>query len=177
MSVKMSNRENVKLSLQSIGSNKLRTFLTALIIAIGITALVGILTSIDAIKNSLTDSFSAMGSNSFNIRNRGLNVRTGGSGTRAKEFPPITYYQAMDFKDQFDYPAVVSLSTYASTGAVAKYKSAETNPNINILGADENYLETAGYKLSLGRNFSQREIEYGSSVVIVGSEIVERLFK
>src|SRR5690606_17658037 len=93
------------------------------------------------------------------------------------EFPPITYYQVMDFKDQFDYPAVVSLSTYASTGAVAKYKSAKINPNINILEADENYLEIAGYKLSLGRNFSQREIEYGSSVVIVGSEIVERLFK
>src|SRR5690606_41247547 len=88
MPVKMSYRENVKLSLQAISSNKLRTFLTALIIAIGITALVGILTSIDAIRSSLTDSFSAMGSNSFNIRNRGLNVQIGGSGTRSKQFPP-----------------------------------------------------------------------------------------
>lgn len=177
MSVKMSNRENVKLSLQSISSNKLRTFLTALIIAIGITALVGILTSIDAIKNSLTDSFSAMGSNAFNIRNRGLNVQIGGSGTQPKTFPPITYYEAKDFKDRFDYPAVVSLNTYASFGATVTYKSEQTNPNINVLGADEYYLETAGYKLSLGRNFSTREVEYGSNVVIVGSEVVERLFK
>ncbi len=177
MSVKMSNRENVKLSLQSISSNKLRTFLTALIIAIGITALVGILTSIDAIKNSLTDSFSAMGSNSFNIRNRGLNVQIAGSGTRPKQYRQISYYEAKAFKDQFDYPAVVSLSTYASFGATAKFKSEQTNPNINVLGADENYLETAGYKLSIGRNFSQREIEYGSNVVIIGSEIVRRLFK
>src|SRR5690606_40432328 len=121
MSVQMSNTENVKLSMQSISSNKTRTFLTALIIAIGITALVGILTSIDAIKSSLTDSFSAMGSNSFNIRNRGLNVRIGGGGTRAKQFPPISYYQAKDFKDQIDYPAVVSLSSYASAGAFVKY--------------------------------------------------------
>ena len=176
MSVKMSNKENVKLSLQSISSNKLRTFLTALIIAIGITALVGILTSIDAIKNSLTDSFSAMGSNSFNIRNRGINVQIGGGGTRPRQFPQITYYQAKAFKDGFDYPAVVSLSTYASTGARAKYKSEETNPNINVLGADENYLATAGYKLSAGRNFSQREIEHGSNVVIVGAEVIRRLF-
>ncbi|SFB99999.1 putative ABC transport system permease protein [Parapedobacter composti] len=177
MSVKISNRENVKLSLQSISSNKLRTFLTALIIAIGITALVGILTSIDAIKNSLAESFSAMGSNSFNIRNRGVNVQIGGSGTRPKQYPAITYYQAKAFKDAFDHPALVSVSTYASFGATAKYKSEQTNPNINVLGADENYLETAGYKLSLGRNFSQREIEYGSNVVIVGSEVVRRLFK
>src|SRR5690606_19620603 len=151
MSVKMSSRENVKLSLQSIGSNKLRTFLTALIIAIGITALVGILTSIDAIKNSLTDSFSAMGSNSFNIRNRGINVRIGGSGTRPKDFPAISFYEARAFKEQFDYPAVVSLNTYASYGATATYRSERTNPNINVLGADEHYLETAGYKLSQGR--------------------------
>lgn len=177
MAIKMSSRENVKLSLLSISSNKLRTFLTALIIAIGITALVGILTSIDAIKNSLTDSFSAMGSNSFNIRNRGLNVQIGGSGTRPRSFRQITYYEAKDFKERFDFPAVVSLSTNASFGATVTYKSEQTNPNINVLGADENYLETAGYKLSLGRNFSQREIEYGSNVVIVGSEIVRRLFK
>src|SRR5690606_2851573 len=167
MSVQMSNTENVKLSMQSISSNKTRTFLTALIIAIGITALVGILTSIDAIKSSLTDSFSAMGSNAFNIRNRGLNVQIGGGGTRTQTFPPITYYEAKDFEDRFDYPAVVSLNTYASFGATVTYKSEQTNPNINVLGADEHYLETAGYKLSLGRNFSSRDIEYGSNVVIV----------
>lgn len=177
MSVQMSYRENVKLSLQSISSNKLRTFLTALIIAIGITALVGILTSIDAIKSSVTDSFSAMGSNSFNIRNRGMNIQIGGSGTRPKSYTRITYHQAKEFKDQYDFPSLVSVSAYATTGAVAKYKSEQTNPNINVLGSDENYLETAGYKLSSGRNFSLREIEFGSSVVIIGGEVLKRLFK
>jgi putative ABC transport system permease protein len=177
MSVKMSYRENVKLSLQAISSNKLRTFLTALIIAIGITALVGILTSIDAIKSSVTDSFSAMGSNSFNIRNRGINIQIGGSGTRPKRYQNITYHQAKRFKDDYTFPATVSLSTYASFGAIAKYQSEQTNPNINLLGGDENYLVTAGYKLSSGRNFSLREIEYGSAVVIIGEEIVTRLFK
>lgn len=177
MSVKMSYRENVKLSLQSISSNKLRTFLTALIIAIGITALVGILTSIDAIKSSITDSFSAMGSNSFNIRNRGMNIQIGGSGTRPKSYTRITYHQAKEFKDKYEFPSLVSLSAYATTGAVAKYKSEQSNPNINVLGSDENYLETAGYKLSSGRNFSTREVEFGSSVVIIGGEVVKRLFK
>lgn len=177
MSVKMPLRENVKLSLQSINSNKLRTFLTALIIAIGITALVGILTSIDAIKNSLTDSFSSMGANSFTIRNRGINVQIGGGGERPKRYPPITYHQAKAFKDRFEFDGVVSLNTYASFGGTAKYKSETTNPNINVMGADENYLQTAGYKLSSGRNFSSREIQFGSSVTIVGTEIVRRLFK
>ncbi len=177
MSVNMPIRENVKLSLQSIASNKLRTFLTALIIAIGITALVGILTSIDAIKSSLTDSFSSMGANSFTIRNRGVNVQIAGSGQQARRYPPITYHQAKAFKDRFEFDGVVSLNTYASFGGTATYKSETTNPNINVMGADENYLQTAGYTLSAGRNFSTREIEYGSAVTIVGSEIIRRLFK
>src|SRR5690606_2737845 len=123
------------------------------------------------------DSFSAMGSNSFNIRNRGINIQIGGGGTRPKVFPRITYYQAKAFKEQYEFPAVVSVSANASSGAVAKYKSEQTNPNINVLGSDENYLETAGYKIAEGRNFSPREVELGNNVVIVGGEVVKRLFK
>lgn len=177
MSVTMSIRESVKVSMQSIGANKLRTFLTALIVAIGITALVGILTSIDAIKGSVTESFSAMGSNSFNIQNRGLNIRVGGRGTRPKAYPPITYHQATQFKNRFDFPAIVSISASASSGATASYKSEQTNPNIRIEGSDENYLQTGGHRLAAGRNFSLREIEFGAQVVIIGGEIKRRLFR
>lgn len=177
MSVNMSYRENVKLALQSIVSNKLRTFLTALIIAIGITALIGVLTSIDAIQSSLTNSFSSMGSNSFNIRNRGINVQIGGSGSQAKVFPSITYQDALNFKQRFDFNAVVSLNANVTWGATAKYQAEKTNPNIGVLGADENYLQTSGYKLQDGRNFTAQDMENASSVVIIGSEIKDKLFK
>lgn len=177
MSVKIPYRENVRLSLESIVSNKLRTFLTALIIAIGITALVGILTSIDAITNSLTDSFSAMGANAFNIRNRGLNVQIGGGGNRPKVFKKISYREALAFRDKFDFPALVSVSAYASNGAIVKFGSEQSNPNISVLGADDHYLQTGGYKLESGRNFTQRELETGAHVVIIGSEIKKQLFK
>src|SRR5690606_16040203 len=139
MPVKMSFRESVKLSLHSIKANKLRTFLTALIVAIGITALVGILTSIDAIRGSVSDSFSAMGSNSFNIQNRGINIRIGGGGTRPRSYPSITYHQARQFKARYDFPALVSISATASSAAIATYGSEQTNPNINVVGSDENY--------------------------------------
>lgn len=176
MPVKMSFRESVKLSLHSIKANKLRTFLTALIVAIGITALVGILTSIDAIRGSVSDSFSAMGSNSFNIQNRGINIRIGGGGTRPRSYPSITYHQARQFKARYDFPALVSISATASSAAIATYGSEQTNPNINVVGSDENYLATGGYKLSAGRNFSLREIEFGGNVMIIGGEIRKRLF-
>jgi len=173
----MSYVENVKLALQSIISNKLRTFLTALIIAIGIMALIGVLTSIDAIQSSLTNSFSSMGSNSFNIRNRGVNVRIGDSGSQAKVFPSITYQDALDFKRRFDFDAVVSLSANVTWGATAKYKAEKTNPNIGVLGVDENYLQTSGYKLEDGRNLTAQDVDNATSVVIIGQEVKSKLFK
>ncbi|MBC7746345.1 MAG: ABC transporter permease [Flavobacterium sp.] len=172
----MSYSENVKVALQSVKSNKLRTFLTAIIIAIGLTALVGILTSIDAIEGSLNNTFSSMGANSFTIRNRGTGIRIGGSGQRPKRFSPITFQEAMAFKQSFNFPATVSVNAFASFAATAKYGNIKTNPNISVLGGDDYYILTAGYKLASGRNFSQAELEFGSSVVIIGSEIRTKLF-
>ncbi|WP_423149580.1 ABC transporter permease [Rubrolithibacter danxiaensis] len=176
MAVKISHKENIKVALQSIKSNRLRTFLTALIIAIGLTALVGILTSIDAIKGSLNNTFSSMGSNSFTIRNRGLGIRVGGEGQQPKRFRPITYRESVEFKTRFNFPALVSVNVFASFAGTVKYGNEKTNPNISVLGADDNYLYTGGYKLAAGRNFSQGELELGSNVVIIGNEIKTTLF-
>ena len=172
----MSYSENVKVAMQSVKGNKLRTFLTAIIIALGITALVGILTSIDAIEGSLNNTFSSMGANSFTIRNRGIGIRIGGGGQRPKRYKSIDYRQATAFKSNFDFPATISVNTFASFGGTAKYGNEKTNPNISVLGADENYLISAGYKIASGRNFSQSELNYGTSVVIIGDEIKTRLF-
>ena len=173
----MSYSENVKVALQSVKSNKLRTFLTAIIIAIGLTALVGILTSIDAIEGSLNNTFSSMGANSFTIRNRGTGIRIGGGGQRPKRFTAITYQESMAFKESFNFPATVSVNAFASFAATAKYGNTKTNPNISVLGGDDYYLLTGGYKLAAGRNFSQAELEFGSGVVIIGQEIKTKLFK
>ncbi|MGE8290966.1 MAG: ABC transporter permease, partial [Sphingobacterium sp.] len=176
MSVKMSYVENVKLALQSIVGNKLRTFLTALIIAIGMMALIGVLTSIDAMKNSLTDSFSSMGSNSFNIRNRGINVQIGTGGTRSKVFANITYAQAARFRQNFHFNAITSISANVTWNSTVKFQSKKTNPNIGLIGTDENYLQTSGYVVSEGRNFSVRDVETGGAVIIIGSEVSKMLF-
>ena len=61
---------NIKIAIKSIKINLLRTILTIFIIAIGITALVGIQTAIESIKSSINDNFTSMGANTFNIRNK-----------------------------------------------------------------------------------------------------------
>jgi len=169
-------RENIKVAIQSVKSQKLRTILTALIIAIGIMALVGILTTIDAIKSSINDKFTSMGANSFNIQNRGYGIRVGRKGTKAKRFRSINYFQATRFAELFTFPASTSLSVIVSGTSVAKYDNAKTNPNMLVVGGDANYLLNGGYEIEKGRNFSPQEIQYGESVIIIGHELVSKFF-
>ncbi|MFU8843416.1 MAG: ABC transporter permease [Bacteroidales bacterium] len=170
-------RENIRISLESIRSHWVRTILTISIIAFGLMALVGILTSIDAIKYYLTENFTMMGTNTFTIRNRSMRIQIGSQVQKARLFEPITYKQAMAFKENFDFPAITSVSSFATHIATLKYKSEKTNPNVPVLGTDENYLATSGNELDKGRNFSPHEIYFGSHVAIIGNDLVTRLFK
>lgn len=176
MAVNTTLRENFDIALQSISGNRLRTSLTALIIAIGITALVGMRTAINGMEARTNETFSSMGANSFTLRNRGTGIQFGGGG-RAKSYQAIRYDQAQRFKNKFNFPATVSVNTYASYQATVKRNELKTNPNISILGADENYLQTGGFKIASGRNFSQSELEHGDNVVLIGDEIKLKLFK
>lgn len=169
--------EYLKIALQSIKSQALRTILTALIIAIGISALVGILTAIDAIKASLTGEFALLGANTFTIQNRGPNIRIGRSGERPKNYPPITYYEAMRFKERMSTRlSRTSVSFVASGIAQLSFEGQSTNPNITIMAADENYLQTGGYSLESGRNLSIADVQNASAVALIGQEVVRRLF-
>ena len=123
----MKLKDNIKVAFGSINDNKLRTVLTALIIAIGIMALVGILTSIDGMKKSINDNFASMGANSYSIRNRGSgSIRIGGGRAKQKRFDNITFDQAADFKRKFKFPATVSVSSFASFASTAKYNNNKT---------------------------------------------------
>jgi putative ABC transport system permease protein len=173
----MTYTENVRLALHSIKSNRLRTMLTALIIAIGLSALVGILTTLDAVKKSMTEAFSSMGANSFTIRNRGSGIRVGNPGERPKPFTSIRYEEALKFKERLNTPATVAVSVRASGVSTVKYGNLKTNPNISIQGVDENGLASQGLDLELGRNFSATEATLGNDVCIIGSEISKTLFK
>lgn len=168
-------KENLRIALRSIRSNLLRTILTILIIAIGITALVGILTAIDSIKSSLNSQFTTMGANTFTISNRVMRIHIGKSGRRVR-YKPIVFRDAMRFKENYSFPALVSVYTTASYTATMKYNTIKTNPNIQVYGVDELYMQVAGNELAKGRNFSSQEILMNTNVVIIGAELEKTLF-
>ena len=167
--------EYFRTAISSIRASILRATLTVVIIAIGITALVGILTAIDAIKVSISSNFTNMGANTFTIRNKGLNQR-GNNGQRAKQHRVITYDEAVFFKQHYQFPALVSISSMGTGTGIVKYMERKTNPNITVFGIDENYLATSGYDIEFGRAISEQDVGSYMNVVILGTEIAKNLF-
>lgn len=173
----MTIRENIIIALNAIRANLLRAVLTLLIIAFGIMALVGILTSIDAIKSSLTNNLASMGTNTFNVIRKGTGLGGGERGRRAKVGAKITFKEALAFKEKYQYPALVSLSALGTMAATVKHKDIKTDPTTTVYGADENYLDVAGYELAVGRNITALESEQGRNIVILGAGIAKKLFE
>lgn len=171
-------RENIEEGLRSIQSNLLRTVLTALIIAIGITSLVGILTAIDGIQGSVNSSFADLGANTFTVRNRSDDDFRSG-GRRNKQYPAITYRQAKAFAEKFkaSYTATASLSADIAGAVQVNYRSNKTNPNSHVVGSDEQYLPINGYKIDLGRNLDRNDMENALNVAVLGQEIARKLFE
>jgi putative ABC transport system permease protein len=172
----MKTVESIFFALGSIRANLMRTVLTFLIIAFGIMALVGILTSIDSIKASLSDNFASMGANTFNIIRTGTGVQGGRRGERSNVGKSITFHEANSFKDRYTFPSLVSVSALGSMSAVVKLGERETNPNSAVYGIDETYFNVAGYKISAGRNVTSAEAVEGRNVAILGTAIIDKIY-
>jgi putative ABC transport system permease protein len=169
-------RENIRIAFQSIRTNMVRSVLTIFIIAFGIMALVGILTSISSINNTVATQFAFMGANTVTIQSRSMFSHGNDDHERVKNNAYISYQEAGRFKSEFNFPAKVSLFTRASSTATVKFNSKKTHPNIPVLGTDENYLSTSGYEIDKGRNFTLQEVEMNRNYAIIGSQLTTKLF-
>lgn len=171
-------RENTKIALGSIKSQILRTVLTIIIIAIGIWALVGILTVVSALDNTLLKNFASMGSNTFSISQYDFSSQINRNKTEEKVNPIISYPQAKEFQKKFDFPfTTTSLSFTAVSNAEVKYENQKTDPEISVLGIDENYIPNKGLELTKGRNLNMFDVSNSNYVCVLGANFEEGLFE
>ncbi|MDZ7897126.1 MAG: ABC transporter permease [Arcicella sp.] len=167
--------ENIYEGLRSIRANMLRTVLTALIIAIGITSLVGSLTVVDGIQSSVNNSFAGLGANAFDVRNRQI-YKIRKQGEKEKSYPTIDYREAKLYKEKFGKSATIGIKINVTFNAEIKYESKQTNPNTRVMGMDENYLNIKGFKIDKGREFSKSDLEIGTNICIIGVDVINQIF-
>jgi putative ABC transport system permease protein len=187
----MTIQDSFALAWRTVKGNKLRTGITVAIIAFGIMALIGIITAISAMNQSLKENFSFMGANAFSVRYKELNARMGGpnqgddfaktkKGQKEKKSnldKPIRIEEATYFKEHYGFSrAMVSISRRGSGNNELHYKDRKTNPQVSLMGGDENFLAVNGYSLSTGRNLNNVDIESGRNICMIGSNVAEKLF-
>jgi putative ABC transport system permease protein len=186
----MTTLDSLSLAWRTVRSNKLRTGITVAIIAFGIMALIGIITAIEAMNQSLKESFSSMGANAFSIRFKESRVSFGGGrngnmqakkrGLKEKKSnlgKPIRKEEAEFFKANFNFPgSQVSIYRRGPGAQEIHYEDKKTNPQITLWGGDENYLAVNGYSVDVGRNLNTLDIQSGRSVCLLGSNVAKKLF-
>ncbi|MES2371838.1 MAG: ABC transporter permease [Bacteroidota bacterium] len=186
----MTTLDSLSLAWRTVRSNKLRTGITVAIIAFGIMALIGIITAIEAMNQSLKESFSSMGANAFNIRYKESRARMGGNGNddlkktrrglkekKSNLGKPIRREEAEFFKANYNFPgSQVSIYRRGPGAQEIHYEEKKTNPQITLWGGDENYLAVNGYTINVGRNLNTLDVESGRSVCLMGSNVAVKLF-
>ena len=185
----MNTGDSISLSFRTIKGNRLRTSITVIIIGLGIMALIGIITAIQAVNASLTQSFSTMGANAFSIRykarvvqfgdKRGETTVTTKSSLKnrvSSEGKLISYDEARLFKQRYSFPAKVSIALQGPNNIVVNDELKKTNPDIRVIGGDENYLDINGYTLAAGRGFNQSDIESGANFCVLGYAVAQKIY-
>lgn len=169
-------RENLRIAFDSIKSQLLRTILTVCIIAIGIFALVGILSFVNALENTLSSDFASLGSNTFNLQRYERTTRR--SGERPVVNPLLGYRQVKEFTETFEFPAAQTAISFSGTRtAEVKYENEKTDPEVIVLGVNEHFLQNSGLAIERGRNFTSFDIANNTRVCVLGSDFEKSLFE
>ncbi|MBS0662330.1 MAG: ABC transporter permease [Verrucomicrobia bacterium] len=171
--------EILRMAFGSLGVNKLRSSLTMLGITIGVFSVIGVMTAVSALRQSIETGISFLGSNIIQIAKRPIGLTDEGANRRRYDMRrDITYAQAQRFKELMEnWTDVVCLKTFNNDSlAEATYQNRKTTPNLNFGGTNEHFLTANQYAISFGRNFTPADVDLIRPVAIIGKGIVDRLF-
>ncbi len=168
--------EILRIAFSSIGVNKLRSILTMFGIAIGVFSVIGVMTAVTALRSSIEVNLSFLGSNTFQFGK--YPAAAGGHDHRKYDMRRnITLAQARRYQELMAGTTdAVCLKVFHYNTAQAVYNARKTTPDVSFGGTNEHFLSANQYEIALGRNLQPEDVELGRPVVVIGQDIVQRLF-
>lgn len=168
-------KETTKQAYDSLKANKLRSFLTLLALVIGVFSVIVSTTAVAVLDNYFKNTMSIMGSDVINV-SRTPAVQMGSLSDEIRNRKYIDFEIAERLDEQMRIGR--GMSPDESFGiAEISFNDVETEPNVRIVGSNENYLANNAYELENGRNFTPDDIQYGRNVVLLGRDVQNVLFK
>ena len=165
------NYQNLfKIAIRAIAANKMRSFLTALGIIIGIAAVITMLAIGQGSKASIKANIAEMGSNMIMI-SPGADMR-GGVRQDASSMETLKQADYQSIKDECNYISAIS-PTVNSSG---QWIYGNNNAQSSIYGVNQDYLSIRQLKVADGEMFTDTDIKAASKVCILGQTVVDYLF-
>mgnify|MGYP002515485110 FL=1 len=165
------NYQNLfKIAIRAIFANKMRSFLTALGIIIGIAAVITMLAIGQGSKASIKANIAEMGSNMIMI-SPGADMR-GGVRQDASSMETLKQADYQSIKDECNYISAIS-PTVNSSG---QWINGNNNTQSTIYGVNQDYLSIRQLKVADGEMFTDTDIKTASKVCILGQTVVDYLF-
>ena len=163
-------------ALNSIRGNKLRASLTLLGIIIGVFSIIGVMTLLDALQKGIDSGLSQLGTNTFQVQKWPATFVAGpGKWRKYEKRKPITIDQGFQLKESSQLAKFIGLEDW-SGGKTVKYRTEQTNPNVQMAGVTTSFLPANNYTLSEGRFFTDDEVKSTRHTAVLGMEVVEKLF-
>ena len=163
-------------SLHSLRSNKLRTFLTILGIVVGIFSIIVIMTIITMLQSSIENGVAFLSKNTFQI-NKFPAIHSGGPGSweKYRNRKDITIEDFMRLKDVLKTAKYIGAEQNAQ-GKVIKSAYAKTNPNISVIGVTIEAYMTHNVTIMDGRNLTEMDVDHSTYTCLLGNSVTEKIF-
>ncbi len=161
--------DSMQTALESLAHNKLRSFLTALGIIIGVASVIVMVALGTGAQQAVQSRFRGLGSNEMTISQR----RQFGGGNQGVLSKPITYAQATGLKE---LPLIVAVqASLSNTGSVVRGRESLDDTTILGVAADWIATQNPGY-VAQGDFFGANDVEDKTRVVIIGQTVAKQLF-
>src|SRR5687768_1917236 len=165
--------ETVRISVEALRTNKLRSSLTILGVTIGVFSVIGVMTALSVIQTSIEGGLSFLGSNIFQIAKYPA-ISTNDSDDFANR-RDISLEESREFERLMGDDASAIAFKVFDRGKAASFGNVKLQ-GLTIVGTNEAFLVANSYNLAYGRNISEEDVDLGRNVTVVGAEIQKKLF-
>jgi len=169
--------ELVRNALESLRVYRLRSSLIALSIAIGVVGIMTAGTAVSSLNTTLLEQLAAMGENTIFLARMPAITLSGSAWRRYMQRKPITYQQGLQLKRELaavtPFVAVVGEEL---SGEVVRWANRSTDPDVQLIGSDEQFFHTFQYELAQGRPLTEQDLALNRPVVLLGADVAAELF-
>jgi putative ABC transport system permease protein len=162
------------MAIRALRTNKLRSVLTMLGVAVGVFSVIGVMTALSVIQGSIESGLSFLGSNLFQFAKYPV-INTSDPEERYANRRNVTLEEALDYKERMEgIAASICLKVFAR-GRPASYGRLKLQ-GFTLVGTDEAFLVANSYSIGYGRNISSDDVVFARNVAVVGIDIEKKFF-